>query len=199
MYNHYPEVCLMSADFKSARHWARELISDALSRGGVAIDATMGNGHDTLWLCGLVGETGRVYAFDIQAQAVANTASRLAESGMSERAVLFHAGHETMAEHVKERADAIVFNLGWLPGGEKSVTTLTDTTLAAVNAATELLAASGVMTICIYPGHSEGAREKNALLSWAEALDPSIFDVMLRAYLNQPNDPPLMLAIRRRP
>lgn len=189
----------MSMDFKSARHWARELISDALPSGGVAIDATMGNGHDTLWLCQIAGENGRVYAFDIQAQAVNNTALRLRDAGLEKRARLFHAGHETMAEHVHESADAIVFNLGWLPGGEKDVTTLTDTTLRAVNAACGLLAASGIMTICIYPGHTEGTREKSALLEWAARLDPKKFDVMLKAYLNQPNDPPLMLAIRRRP
>ena len=189
----------MSADFKSARHWARELISDALSGGGIAIDATMGNGHDTLWLCQLAGEKGKVYAFDIQKQAVDNTDRRLSEAGFRGRAVLFCAGHETMAEHVPERADAIVFNLGWLPGGEKSVTTHTATTLAAVSAAADMLAPSGVMTICIYPGHPEGTREKNALLDWAKKLDPKVFDVMLKTYLNQPNDPPLMLAVRRRP
>ena len=188
----------MSSDFRSARHWARELITDALAGGGVAIDATMGNGHDTLWLCELAGENGRVYAFDVQAQAVENTGKRLEDAGMASRATLFHAGHETMAEHISEKADAIVFNLGWLPGAEKDVTTLTETTLRAVSAGAQLLAVSGIMTICIYPGHDEGAREKDALIEWASSLDPKIFDVMLKTYLNQPNKPPLMLAVRRR-
>ena len=147
----------MSDDFRSARYWARELIERAMFPGAHAVDATMGNGHDTKWLCELAGETGTVYAFDVQAQAVENTRARLAEAGLLSRARLFHAGHERMAEFVDHPSDAIVFNLGWLPGGEKTVTTLTDTTIAAVSAATELLAPGGLMTICIYPGHAEGA------------------------------------------
>lgn len=189
----------MSSDFRSARHWAREMIEDAMFPGAVAIDATMGNGHDTKWLCELAGEHGRVYAFDVQAQAVENTRARLTDFGLSERAQLFHAGHERMAEFVKEKADAIVFNLGWLPGGEKTITTLTETTLSAINAASELLSEGGVMTICVYPGHAEGAKERDAVIEWASALPCTIFDVMLRRYLNQPSDPPLMIAVRRRP
>ncbi len=189
----------MSDDFRSARHWAHELIERAMFPGAHAVDATMGNGHDTKWLCELAGETGAVYAFDVQAQAVENTRRRLAEAGLLHRARLFHAGHERMAEFVAHPADAIVFNLGWLPGGEKSVTTLTDTTIAAASAASDLLAPGGLMTICVYPGHAEGAREREAVIAWASQLPHTVFDVMLRQYLNQPNDPPLMIAVRRRP
>ena len=189
----------MSSDFRSARHWARELIEDAMFPGAIAVDATMGNGHDTKWLCELAGEKGLVYAFDVQAQAVENTRARLTDSGLYERARLFHAGHERMAEFIDRPADAVVFNLGWLPGGEKSITTLTDTTLKAVDTASKQLAPGGVMTICVYPGHSEGAKEREAVIDWASALPCSVFDVMLKRYLNQPCDPPLMIAVRRRP
>ena len=189
----------MSDDFRSARHWAKELIENAMFPGARAIDATMGNGHDTKWLCELAGEDGHVYAFDIQAQAVESTRARLDGAELLGRATLIHAGHERMAEFVEEKADAIVFNLGWLPKGDKKVTTLTPTTLAAVEAATGLLASGGVMTICVYPGHDEGTREKNALLEWASMLPHTVFDVMLKQYLNQPCDPPLMIAIRKRP
>ena len=189
----------MSDDFRSARHWAKELIENAMFPGARAIDATMGNGHDTKWLCELAGDNGHVYAFDIQAQAVESTRGRLESAGLAGRATLIHAGHERMAEFIEEKADAIVFNLGWLPKGDKTVTTLTHTTLMAVEAATGLLASGGVMTICVYPGHDEGTREKHALLEWASALPHTVFDVMLKQYLNQPCNPPLMIAIRRRP
>ncbi|MDD6933180.1 MAG: class I SAM-dependent methyltransferase, partial [Eubacteriales bacterium] len=102
------------------------------------------------------------------------------------------------AEYVDAPVDAVVFNLGWLPGGEKTVTTLCDTTLQAVAAGAELLKPGGLMTICIYPGHPEGARERDALLEWARGLNPQAYDVLLKAYLNQPNQPPMMLAVRRR-
>ena len=189
----------MSDDFRSARHWARELIENAMYPGAKAIDATMGNGHDTKWLCELAGETGHVFAFDIQQQAVESTANRLQSANLIERATLIHAGHQLMAEYVHEQADAIVFNLGWLPSGDKNVTTLTETTLMAVDAASKLLASGGIMTICVYPGHEEGTKEKHALIDWASKLDHTVFDVMLKAYLNQPNQPPLMIAVRRRP
>lgn len=187
----------MANDFRSARFWAQEMISGALKDGAVAVDATMGNGHDTQWLCGLVGPTGRVYAFDVQPEAVRRTEERLRAAGLLSRAKLLCEGHERMAELVPEPADAILFNLGWLPGAEHGVTTRVETTLAAVNAALTVLREDGVMTVCVYPGHEEGARERKALLEWACALDCHRYDAMLKTYLNQPNDPPCLLAVRK--
>lgn len=188
----------MANDFRSARFWAREMIESAMFSGARAIDATMGNGHDTQWLCELAGECGRVYAFDIQPEAVERTRQRLDEAGLGERASLFCAGHERMEEFVDEPVDAVVFNLGWLPGAEHGVTTHTDTTLKAVNAALNLLKEDGLMTVCIYPGHDEGARELDALLQWGAGLDDRRYDVLLKTYLNQPNNPPRMMAIRKK-
>lgn len=188
----------MSDDFKSARFWARELLESAVFPGARAIDATMGGGRDTLWLCARTGEMGHVYAFDVQADALERTRALLAAEGMAARATLFLSGHEEMEKHVAAPVDAVVFNLGWLPGGEKSVTTRVDTTRAAVCAGTRMLKPAGLMTICVYPGHGEGARELATLTDWASALDPSRFDVMLRRYMNQTNDPPQMIAIRKR-
>lgn len=188
----------MATDFKSARFWAKEIMEEALFPGARALDATMGNGYDTLWLCELVGDGGRVYAFDIQQDAVDRTAERLEKAGVSARASLFCMGHERMLEVVHEPVDAVLFNLGWLPGAEHSVTTRTSTTLQAVEAALSLLKEEAVMTVCIYPGHEEGTRELNALLDWASGLDDKRYDAMLRHYVNQPNDPPQMLAIRKK-
>ena len=188
----------MATDFRSARFWAKELIENALYPGARAIDATMGNGHDTAWLCDLVGESGRVYAFDVQQEAVDRTAERLEAAALRDRAQLFCLGHEHMTETVREPVDAIVFNLGWLPGAEHGVTTRTSTTLLAVEAALKLLKEEGVMTVCIYPGHEEGTRELHALLDWAAGLDDKRFDAMLKCYVNQPNDPPRMLAVRKK-
>lgn len=188
----------MANDFRSARFWAREMIEGAMFEGARVIDATMGNGHDTHWLCELAGETGRVFAFDIQPEAVARTRERLESERLADRASLFCAGHERMAEFVHEPVDAVVFNLGWLPGAEHGVTTHTDTTLKAVDAALALLKEDGLMTVCIYPGHDEGARELNALLEWGSKLDDRRYDVLLKTYLNQPNDPPRMMAVRKK-
>ena len=159
----------------------------------------MGNGRDTKWLCECVGETGRVYAFDVQAEAVARTRTLLEQCGLADRAELFCEGHQHMARRVPEPVDAVVFNLGWLPGALHGVTTRTETTLEAADAALMLLKPGGIMTICVYPGHAEGARELAALTRWAEGLDAGRWDAMLRRYMNQPNDPPQLIAVRRRP
>ena len=185
-------------DFRSARFWAAELIERALYPGATAVDATLGNGHDALWLCGLVGETGKVYGFDVQGEAVSRSRARLQEAGVAERATLILDGHQNMISYVPpESVDAVMFNLGWLPGAAHGVTTQTETTLQAVFAAREVLKEDGVMTVCVYPGHDEGARERDALLSWARGLDERAYDVMLRAYLNQSGDPPLMIAVKK--
>lgn len=187
----------MANDFRSARFWAQEMIEAALQEGAVAVDATMGNGHDTLWLCRQVGESGRVYAFDVQQQAVDHTAAALEAAGVRSRAELFCVGHQHMASYVSQPADVIMFNLGWLPGAEHGVTTLRETTLQAADAALSLLKKDGLLTICIYPGHEEGMRELEALLSWAAQLDPKKYDALLKTYVNQPNHPPRLLAVRR--
>jgi len=103
-----------------------------------------------------------------------------------------------MASFVREPVDAIVFNLGWLPGAEHGVTTQMDTTLQAVDAALALLKEDGLMTVCIYPGHDEGMRELQALMNWAQELDEKRYDALLKTYLNQSNHPPRMLAIRKK-
>ena len=188
----------MANDFRSARFWAAELIEGALYEGACAVDATLGNGHDALWLCSLVGEKGRVFGFDVQPEAVERSRARLMEAGVEERANLILDGHQNMLLYIRPgSADAIMFNLGWLPGAAHGVTTQTATTLQAVNAALEALKEEGLLTICVYPGHEEGAREREALLEWARSLDEREFDTMLRCYLNQSGDPPLLIAVKK--
>ena len=187
----------MNFDFKSARHWAEELIRQAVEPGARVIDATMGNGYDTQWLAELVGESGHVYGFDIQLEAVNRTRDRLAAAGLEHRATLFHAGHEHIAELVGEPVDAAVFNLGWLPGTDKALRTRAETTLTAVNAALDKLKEGALMTICIYPGHPEGRDELDRLIAWGRALPGEKYDVMARAYLNQSGDPPVLIAVKK--
>lgn len=187
----------MAFDFHSARHWARELVEQAVGAGGVVVDATMGNGHDTLWLCELVGDSGRVYAFDIQKAAVEATRARLTEAGLAGRAFLLHAGHERVLELVDEPIDAALFNLGWLPGADHALTTRVPTTMRAVEGCLTRLKEGGLLTICAYPGHEEGERELQTLLNWGAALDNRRYDVMLRRFLNQPQNPPVLLAVKK--
>ncbi len=187
----------MGFDLKSARHWAEELLRQAVSQGSRVIDATLGNGYDTLWLSELVGDEGHVYGFDIQQAAVDHTKERLEKAGTAHRVSLFCTGHQNVKEYVDAEVDAAVFNLGWLPGSDRSIRTQRETTLKAVEGCLELLKEGGLLTICAYPGHEEGMEELKALIEWAGALDSKRYDAMMRRYINQPNNPPVLFAIKK--
>ena len=171
-------------ELKSARYLAADALRQVILPGDAAVDATMGNGHDTLFLCELVGPEGRVFAFDVQEQAVENTRARLKEAGVLDRAELFCLGHEHMAEKVIGPVRAVVFNLGWLPGGDHHVTTRWETTKIAVESALSLLMPLGVLVICAYPGHAEGERERQALTKWLAELPPQRYNVLEQRFLN---------------
>ncbi len=174
----------MPYELRSARYIAAEALERVIGPGDTAVDATMGNGHDTLALCRLVGPSGHVYAFDVQPDAVERTRQRLGEAGMLERATLFCLGHERLAEQEIPPAAAVVFNLGWLPGGDHAVTTRWETTRQAAEGALGLLRPLGALVICAYPGHPEGERERDALIEWLASLPPQRFNVLWHKFLN---------------
>ena len=187
----------MPYELRSARYLAADILERAVLPGDTVVDATMGNGHDTLFLCQLVGDAGKVYAFDVQAQAVENTKKRLEEAGVLSRAALFCLGHEHMAEKVKEPVSAAVFNLGWLPGGDHSVTTHWETTEKAIESALSLLKPMGVLVLCAYPGHAEGDRERSALTAILSALPPQQFNVLHQKFLNAGPGAPECFAVQK--
>ena len=188
---------MMSYELRSARYLAADILRQAVAPGDRVVDATMGNGHDTLFLCQLVGERGRVYAFDVQEKAVESTKKRLEEAGVLSRAALFCLGHEQMAEKVKGPVSAVVFNLGWLPGGDHTVTTHWETTEKAVESALSLLKPLGVLVICAYPGHAEGDRERSALTAFLSALAPQRFNVLHQKFLNAGPGAPECFAVQK--
>ena len=187
----------MAYELKSARYLAAEVFQAAVRPGDRVVDATMGNGHDTLTLCELVGPTGKVYAFDVQPQAVSITRQRLGEAGVLDRAELFCLGHEHMAEKVEGPVAAVAFNLGWLPGGDKRVTTRWETTRQAVESALSLLKPWGVCVICVYPGHAEGDRERESLTQLLAQLPPQRYNVLWQKFLNAGPGAPECFVIQR--
>ena len=182
---------------RNARHLAADYMIRTIREGDTVVDATMGNGKDTLFLCDLVGETGHVYAFDVQAEAVERTRERVREAGFEDRTTLFLAGHETMAEHIKAPVQAVMFNLGWLPGAQHIVTTKTDTTIKAVQAALELIVPGGIVTVCVYPGHEEGTRELEALKEYVSGLSVRTFNVLYHSFVNASSQTPQLFLIQR--
>lgn len=177
---------------------AHFLVRQTLKPGDWAVDATVGNGHDTRFLAELVGPAGRVLGFDVQKAALA-AAGRLVD-GLPQ-VTLVHAGHETLAERLPEegrgRLSAVMFNLGYLPGAAHDVTTEAETTLGALEQALANLKVRGLVTMVLYPGHPGGAEEAGAVRSFAAALADD-FAVTHYTRLNARRPAPELLAIERR-
>ncbi len=154
---------------------AQQAAAEYLRAGGLALDATVGNGRDTLFLAGLAD---RVYGFDIQDRALAQAGALLARHGLETRAELFLASHADMAAYlpaaVKGRVKAAMFNLGYLPGGDKRIITRTEATLAALRQALDYLEAPGIVTVLAYPGHAGGDAESEAVAAFCAALPPGL-------------------------
>ncbi len=130
-----------------------------IKKGGVAVDFTMGNGHDTLWLSEAMGENGKVYAFDIQPQALESSRRLLEAENAPKNYTLILDSHSNVMDYVSEKICIGMFNLGFLPGGDKSITTKRETTMVAIRAAIDLLDDDGALLIAVYPGHAEGTIE----------------------------------------
>lgn len=181
---------------------AKRFCADALQAGAVAIDATVGNGHDTLFLAQSVGPSGRVYGFDVQQEAIERTRTRLADAGQQAPVSLIRASHDAMDAHLppadRGRVAAVMFNLGYLPGGDTSCITTPEGTVAALDVACQLLRPGGVITVVQYVGHAGGRAEAEAVTAWAAALDQQRYQALTYRFINQVNDPPRLLVISRR-
>lgn len=191
--------------FLSILSFAQQLAEARIHQGDVCIDATAGNGVDTVFLAKAVGSGGMVYGFDVQEAALNKTQERLSRE-LSHRFTgvrLLLASHHRMAELIPPEQHgavaAIMFNLGYLPGSDQTVITRPSTTLPALESALSLLRQGGVLTIAVYPGHPGGQAEAEAVEAWAAALKQEEFQVMSYRFINQNNHPPYLIAVEKRP
>ncbi len=179
-------------DNSQITHWCHEVIHSQVKEGGRYIDATMGNGNDTLFLCELAGEKGKVTAFDIQEQAVEHTKALLENHGIRENFRLVLDGHEHMAEYEEPGSvDLICFNFGYLPGGDHRIATQPETSIQAIETGLSLLKHGGMMSLCIYSGGDTGFEEKEAILEYLSRLPSKNYTVIVNEYCNRKNHPPV--------
>jgi SAM-dependent methyltransferase len=170
--------------FLAKKYW-----KEHLSPHDFAVDATCGNGYDTLFLSQLL-EKGEVYAFDIQPKALENTKAQLPDSS---RVSLFLASHANWDKNTFPKAPRlIVYNLGYLPKGDKQITTLTETTLQSLEKALQLLAPDGAISITCYPGHKEGEKEEAAILEFLSKIPSQQWTICHHRFLNRLHSPSLI-------
>jgi hypothetical protein len=185
---------------------AHNLIRDVLHSGDIAIDATVGNGHDTLFLIEQVGPSGRVFGFDIQEAAIDSTRVKVEShynvSVLPECLTLIYASHADMSEKIPlqyhGKISACMFNLGYLPGGNKSIITQTGSTLPAISIASRLLSGNGIITIMAYPGHQGGSLETDQVKNWCKHLDEDQFKIRIIYSSENKESAPKLFVIRKK-
>ena len=167
--------------------------------GDRVIDATCGRGRDTLFLAELVGSTGEVWAFDVQEEALVETAERIRLAGCTPWVKLVHAGHESLSKYVCESVRAVVFNLGYLPGYRAGVVTHPKTSLAALDQSLPLLLPGGIIVLVVYTGHPGGEEEAADIEVWARSLPAREFNVWKSRQLNRADSAPYVVLVGKAP
>lgn len=176
---------------------AHKFIAEHINKGNFCIDATAGKGRDTLFLAKGVGESGKVVALDIQKEAVEMTNRLLLENNVS-WAKAFLSCHSKISDFAEENSvDAIMFNFGWLPGGDHNVFSRAESSIPALKSALDLLKVGGRMSLCLYYGKENGTGEKDEILNFIKTLDQRKYSVLVCDFVNRAGDPPVAVLITK--
>jgi tRNA G37 N-methylase Trm5 len=182
---------------KNSLYLSHEIIQKTVKNGDTVVDATTGNGKDTVFLAELVGDQGRVYSFDIQTVAIEKTTEKLKAKGIEKRVILINGSHANMCKHIDGSVKAVMFNLGYLPGGDHDICTKASSTIEAVESAMRLISVNGIITIVVYHGGDSGFEEKEHVLKFIQSIDSRHFTVTKTEFVNQINCPPILICIEK--
>ncbi len=182
----------------NAVQMAHNFIMPRLQAASLVIDATAGNGNDTLFLAKNSSASTAVWAFDIQPQAIAKTELLLQNHGFIHKVRIMLDDHANIANYINQPVDIVMFNLGYLPGGDHTVSTCPTSTLQALNQTLQLLTVGGLITITAYPGFDHGKRECQAVHQYLTTLSQQTFTVASWTMVNQINSPPVLYVIEKR-
>lgn len=176
---------------------AKDMINQHVKEGDIVLDCTVGNGNDTISLAKLVGQTGKVYGFDIQKKAIDITLKQLTCENINNRVILIEDGHENIDIYIQDKLDFIIYNLGYLPKGDKTIKTNKETTLISLKKSLNLLNNNGIILISCYTGHDGGLDEKNLVEQLLSNLDQKIYNVIKYEFINQKNFPPILYGVEK--
>lgn len=176
---------------------AKKVMYYYVKNGDTVIDCTVGNGNDTIFLAKLVGEKGKVYGFDIQSIALKITKEKLLKEELDKRVTLINDGHENIDKYILKRVDFVIYNLGYLPGGDKRIKTEIDSTLESIKKSLYLLRENGLLLITCYTGHEGGLEEKEGVKDFLKGLNQKEYSVLKFNFLNQKNNPPILFGVEK--
>lgn len=169
---------------------------EQLKDANVIVDATCGNGNDTLYLLEHSKVGAHIYAIDIQEEAIKNTKKRLGYK--SDRVHFIQGSHDTVLGSIEEDFDLVVFNLGYLPGEDHRCMTSGDTTVRAIKTVCSKMSVGGIITVIAYPGTAQGMEEKNILELFLQSIPQRKFHCWRTEPMNQVNEPPLLYVVQKR-
>lgn len=173
-----------------------EIVDEILKndfKGKSAVDATMGMGNDTEKLLKVVGEKGKVFAFDVQDQSINYCKEKFKNISNLE---ILKISHEFI--DILENFDLAIYNLGYLPGSDKSVTTMAMSTVISLMKATQLINKGGIIVVVSYLGHENSQEERDSLEKFLKSLDQKKFIVEKREFFNQINNPPIVYVLEKK-
>lgn len=177
---------------------AHHLLQARLPQAAVIVDATAGNGKDTLFLARHANQKASFWIFDIQEKALMATKNLLVAKDIMINGTYIHDCHSKLDRYISEPIDIITFNLGYLPGSDHTISTQPSTTIKALEAATALLAPGGIITVVTYPGYQIGYQEHCLIKEFLPSLPQQQYTVACWEMVNQIHNPPILYAIERR-
>ncbi|MFY7843474.1 MAG: tRNA (mnm(5)s(2)U34)-methyltransferase [Rhabdochlamydiaceae bacterium] len=180
--------------FSSQQNLAQQYWKALLKENDWVIDATCGNGKDSLFLSHLIPK-GVLITMDIQEQAILHTQTALGKE-LSEgcKVFFYQQSHETFPlQAYQHPIKLIVYNLGYLPKGDKSITTLSRSTLTSLETALDLVSHGGMISLSCYPGHAEGSIEEIELIKFCSNLSPDLWAVCYHKFINRSQAPSLII------
>lgn len=176
--------------------FSKKLLKEVIDKNSIVVDATAGNGNDTLFLAKTSAK--KVFAFDVQNQAITNTNDLLEKNNLADKCKVILDSHENFDKYIKENIQAVVFNLGYLPNADHTITTQAETTLNTINKFITRLNVGGRIVIVVYWGHENGKVEKDTLLKELSKLDQKEIEVLVYQFINQKNNAPFVIALEKK-
>ncbi len=189
----------MSRDLlNNANDFTSMLIKTYVKEHHICLDGTVGNGNDTMKILNALNGTGKIYGFDIQEDAINHTESLIFDRNYNTEVLLIKDSHEYVDRYIKERINFAIYNLGYLPGGDKNIKTNYTSTIISIKKVLDLLAPNGILLITVYLGHPGGMDEYTAINDYLETLEQKNYNVFKLKFINQKNNPPITFGVEAR-
>jgi len=189
---------MFNDSFNNVNDFSNLFIASFITENSICLDATIGNGKDLLKIAKKLGKTGKLYGFDIQKSAITKTSELIREHNIDTEVILINDSHENLDKYIHEKLDFVIYNLGYLPGGDKSIKTTEKSTIKSIKKALQLLSHGGIILITVYLNHPGGKEEYECVLELLSNLDQKFYNVFHIKFANQINNPPIMFGVEAR-